>query len=166
LAGYLLVLVAGVCLLLLRRRGQPVSASAMYVTALLFPLPIFVFTSPYAAVGGMTVAHGLQYLMLMALVARGPASMKAIRPTESGRAGLAVMCAIALVGGVALSATSHLHLSSSSILRGVFGLYLGIVCAHFVVDARLWRLSRPFPRAFLGSRIAFLSHSALATTAA
>ena len=28
----------------------------------LFSLPIFVFASPYAAVGGMTIAHGLQYL--------------------------------------------------------------------------------------------------------
>jgi hypothetical protein len=166
LAGYLLVVVAGACTVLRRRRGQPVGVSAMYVTALLFPLPIFVFTSPYAAVGGMTVAHGLQYLMLMGLVAKGSESTKSVRPVESGRAGLAIMCGIALVGGVALSATSHLHLSSSPVLRGVFGLYLGLVCAHFLVDARLWRLSRPFSRAFLGSRIPFLNLSGVAAMVA
>jgi hypothetical protein len=42
------------------------------------------------------------------------------------------------------------------VLRGVFGLYVGLVCVHFLVDARLWRLSRPFPRAFLGLRLPFL----------
>jgi len=28
--------------------------------------------------------------------------------------------------------------------------------AHFVVDARLWRLRDPFPRAFLESRVPYL----------
>ena len=54
------------------------------------------------------------------------------------------------------SAASHLHLSGTAALRGVFGLYVGLVCVHFLVDARLWRLSQPFPRAFLGARLPFL----------
>ena len=98
----------------------------------------------------MTIGHGLQYLILMALVARGNGAGR-----SRGRE-IASLCGIALVGGAALSMASHLHLSNAALLRGVFGLYVGLVCAHFIVDMRLWRLSQPFPRAFLGSRIPFL----------
>jgi hypothetical protein len=151
LGGYGVVLVAGLFFLVRRPvRQRPPSYCAIYLTGLLFPLPIFVFRSPYAAVGGMTIGHGLQYLILMVLVARGAESAR------SGRRELASLCGIALAGGLALSVTSHLHVSDAPLLRGVFGLYLGTVCAHFMVDARLWRLSEPFPRAFLGSRIPFL----------
>ncbi len=151
LGAYVIVLVAGLFLLLRRPpRQRPPSYCAIYVTALLFPLPIFIFRSPYAAVGGMTIGHGLQYLILMALVARGNGSARL------GRREIGSLCGIALAGGVALSVASHLHLSDAALLRGVFGLYLGLVCAHFMVDARLWRLSEPFPRTFLGSRIPFL----------
>lgn len=151
LAGYIAVFVAGMSALLQRpRHARPSSYCAMYATALLFPLPIFIFLSPYAAVGGMTIAHGLQYLILMALVAHG-ASSKFARRRE-----LALLFTIGLVGGALLSVASHLHLSALVTLRGVFGLYAGLLCAHFLVDARLWRLSRPFPRAFLGSRLPLL----------
>ena len=149
--GYLLVVAAGM-FVLLRRPGhlRPPSYCAMYVMALLFPLPIFVFSSPYAAVGGMTIGHGLQYLILVGLVALGGNTARPVRREFTW------FCGIALAGGAVLSAASHLHLSNSALIRAVFGLYLGLVCAHFLVDARIWRLSRPFPRAFLGSRIAFL----------
>ena len=58
---------------LARRPGsdRPATFCAVYGLALLFPLPIFLFTSPYAAVAGMTMAHGLQYLLLMGLLAAG-----------------------------------------------------------------------------------------------
>jgi hypothetical protein len=101
-------------------------------------------------VSGMTIGHGLQYLFLMGLVAQGA------RTAGRRRREFAWVCMIASAGGVALSAASHLHLSGTAVLRGVFGLYVGLVCVHFLVDARLWRLSRPFPRAFLGARLPFL----------
>ena len=43
----------------------------VYLTSLVFSLPVFCFRSPYAAVAGLTIAHGLQYLLLTALVAAG-----------------------------------------------------------------------------------------------
>jgi len=118
----------------------------VYLTSLGFFLPVFVFRSPYAAVGGMTIAHGLQYLVLLGLVARGPrATGRAIR--------LAVLANIALVGGAVLSATSHQHGAAATAGRLAFGAYLGAVMAHFVIDASLWRLRDPFPRAFLAARV-------------
>lgn len=148
--GYVAALVLGTLALLRGRGRRPASSCALSLTALLFPLPIFIFRSPYAAVSGMTIGHGLQYLILMGLVAQGG------RTAGRRHREFARICAIALAGGLALSAASHLHMSGSAALRGVFGLYVGLVCAHFLVDARLWRLSRPFPRAFLGGRLPFL----------
>jgi hypothetical protein len=55
--------------------------------------------------------------------------------------------------------TSHLH-SGGPAVRLVFGAYLGAVMAHFVVDAGLWRLRDPFPRAFLARRVPYLMQTA------
>jgi len=117
----------------------------VYLISLGFFLPVFAFRSPYAAVGGMTIAHGLQYLLLLGLVAAGPrrAAGRALR--------LAVLANIALAGGAALSAASHVHGAAAVAGRLAFGAYLGVVMAHFVIDASLWRLRDPFPRAFLAA---------------
>lgn len=130
-----------------RREDGPLWFHAVYLISLGFFLPVFVFPSPYAAVGGMTVAHGLQYLLLLGLVAVG-------RRQAAGRAiRLAVLANIALVGGAVLSAASHLHGAAAMAGRVAFGAYLGAVMAHFVIDATLWRLRDPFPRAFLAARV-------------
>jgi len=134
---------AGVALLARRPPAQrPAGFSVVYLMALLFFLPVFVFGSPYAAVGGMTVAHGMQYLLLLGLVAAGSGA-RLIR--------LATLCNVALLGGAALEKASHLH-GAAPAERLLFGAYLGAVMAHFVIDAGLWRLRDPFPRAFLARR--------------
>jgi hypothetical protein len=56
---------------------RPIGFMAIYVASLVFSLPIFVFRSPYAAVGGMTIAHGFQYLVLIGLIGAGGASVTA-----------------------------------------------------------------------------------------
>lgn len=131
------------------RQDRPAGVSAMYVVALLFSLPVFVFASPYAAVGGMTVAHGFQYLLLVGLVAAGTGRVS----TRGLR--IALLCNVALVGGALLSGASHLH-GSGPVGRFVFGAYLGVVMAHFVIDAGLWRMRDAFPRAFLSSHVPYL----------
>jgi hypothetical protein len=138
--------VSGVAALARRRAGDRAGSFCLvYLISLGFWIPAFVFSSPYAAVGGMTIAHGLQYLLLVGMVAAG-------NGRGHGRAvRLAVLSNIALAGGAALSAASHLH-GAAPAGRLLFGAYLGAVMAHFVVDAGLWRLRDPFPRAFLASR--------------
>ena len=145
---------AGVILLARRAPAQrPRGFCVMYLMGLFFSVPVFVFASPYAAVGGMTIAHGLQYLLLVSLVAAGG-------PGEAGRAlRLAVLSNVALIGGAVLAVTSHLH-SGGPAVRLAFGAYLGAVLAHFVVDAGLWRLRDPFPRAFLARRVPYLMPAA------
>ncbi len=152
--AFLVLGVAGGTLALTRRPRTDRSPRffVIYGLALLFPLPIFVFTSPYAAVAGMTMAHGLQYLLLMGLVAAGDKGRNRI-------GGVAALCALAVLGGVVLNLLSHLHGDGRS-LRLFFGVYLGLLATHFVVDAGIWRLRDPFVRAFLTQRLGYLVYSA------
>lgn len=138
-------IVAG--LAVLRRRpasGRPPGFCATYLVSLLFVSPVFLFRSPYAAVGGMTVAHGAQYLLLVGLIAVGGRTDQP-RPVR-----LALLANIALIGGAALNAASHLH-AADQVRRLIFGAYLGVVMTHFVIDAGLWRLRDPLARQFVSS---------------
>ncbi len=154
LAGPPLVLAAcvacGTVALARRPRAQrPAAFSLAYLTSLVFGLPALVFSSPYAAVAGLTVAHGLQYLLLMGLVTAGPAggSRRSVQ--------LAVLGSIALLGGSALSLASD-GLTGDAAAHALFGIFLGAVMAHFVIDAGLWRMRDEFPRAFLAGRLPYL----------
>ncbi len=150
LLGFICAVVWGVTLLLLRPgRERSVGVATTYLVVLLFFTPVFLFRSPYAAVGGMTIGHGLQYLLLVGLVAAG-------RSRGKNRAvDLALLFNLALLGGVLLSAASHLH-DAPALGRALFGVYLGVAMAHFVIDAGIWRLREPFAHAFMASRVPFL----------
>jgi hypothetical protein len=150
LLGFICAVLSGMALLSVRvRRERSAGFKATYLMALFFFGPVFLFHSPYAAVGGMTIGHGLQYLFLVGLVAagRGRGSCRAV--------GLALLLNLGLLGGLLLSVASHLH-NAPAIGRAVFGAYLGVAMTHFVIDGGIWRLSEPFPRTFMTSRVPFL----------
>jgi hypothetical protein len=130
--------------LLIRRPSSDRSPALVGVTVmtLVFPLPLFVFTSPFASIGGMTIAHGLQYLVFVGAIAAGNAG--------PGRrvTGVAAMVVIALTFGAALATASHLH-GGGAATRSIYGAYLGLVMTHFVIDAGTWRLRDPIPRRLL-----------------
>jgi hypothetical protein len=158
-AGLLFAAGAGFGVVALVRRpaaDRPAGFCVMYLMALLFSLPIFVFRSPYAAVGGMTIGHGFQYLLLVGLVAAGN------RRGTSRWLRLAGFANVALVGGALLSGASHLH-GFPPAIRLVFGAYLGVVTAHFVIDAGFWRMRDPFPRVFLARHVPGLAPPRAAT---
>jgi len=153
LAVFAVAVAAGVLALAARPpAARPAGFTAVYLTSLLFGLPAFVFASPYAAVGGMTVAHGLQYLLLIALIASQGATGQA---RSSRLVRLALLANIALIGGVLLSTASHLH-NSSQAGRLIFGAYLGVVMAHFIIDAGIWRMRDPLARKFVTESVPFL----------
>jgi hypothetical protein len=146
------VVVGAGCLLRRSRPQRPAGFCACYALSLVFSLPVFVFNSPYGAVAGLTIAHGLQYLLLMTLLAGGGA--RRLR-TLQRTAALVALCNIALLGGAALSMASD-QAAAAPAVRILFGMFLGVVMAHFVVDAGLWRMREEFPRSFLGSRLPYL----------
>ncbi len=131
-----------------------------YLTCLLFFVPAFVFGSPYAAVGGMTIAHGLQYLLLVAMIAGGAPLADRNRLSRVLR--VAVLANVAFIGGAALSSASHLH-NAGPAGRLIFGAYLGVVMAHFVIDAGLWRMRDPLARNILTTQPAIPGPPAAAT---
>lgn len=136
-----------------RPAGQrPAGLCLGYACGLVFTLPAFLFNSPYAAVAGMTIAHGLQYLLLMGLIAAGGRGygVGAWRLLP-----LAALTSIALAGGAVLSVASDFQ-HGAPLARALFGGFLGAVMAHFVIDAGLWRLRDRFPRLFLESRVPYL----------
>jgi len=135
------------------RTLRPCGFCAIYLTCLLFCLPAFAFGSPYAAVGGMTIAHGAQYLLLVTLIAGGNAARARAKPARAVR--LALLANISFIGGAMLSGASHLH-SSGLLGRLAFGAYLGVVMAHFVVDAGLWRMRDPLARRFVSTHLPYL----------
>ena len=151
LATALLVVgVAGGTLALTKRprSDRPPRFCVMYALALLFPLPIFIFTSPYAAIAGMTMAHGLQYLLLLGLVAAGDRRRRldrwrgcAVHAGSPGRSD--AECDFP---------SARRWPATAAVLRGL----LGLLAAHFVVDAGIWRLREPFVRAFLSQRVGYL----------
>ncbi|HKD96302.1 MAG TPA: hypothetical protein VKB69_01750 [Micromonosporaceae bacterium] len=156
-AVFLLAVLVGTVLIARRRRGKrPPAFVLVYVLSLLFFAPVFLFTSPYAAVAGLTLAHGFQYLLIVGLVADAR-SVTRSPLTVAGRRviSLLVLVNVALIGGLALNAASHLH-SGGPAARAVYGAYLGIVMAHFVIDAGLWRLRDEFPRTFLRDSLPYL----------
>jgi hypothetical protein len=171
-AGFAVAAGCGIAIFARRPVRPPAGLCVAYLGALLFSVPVFVFGSPYAAVAGMTVAHGLQYLLLMGLVAGGSpgGSLPSVggcprRPGERGIGWLlpvAVLANVALIGGALLSASSHLH-GAAPAGRLVYGCYLGLVMSHFAVDAGLWRMRDPFPSSFLGARLPYLLPRARAT---
>jgi hypothetical protein len=152
LAGVAFAAAVGWGLVAVARRppaGRPWPFVAVYATSLLFFAPVFVFDSPYRAVAGIVLAHGYQYLLILALLA-GSRSLGGSRVL-----GPALLLNIALLGGLALATASHLH-DGAAAARAVYGAYLGVTMAHFVVDAGIWRLRDEFPRQFLTSRLPYL----------
>jgi hypothetical protein len=143
------VIAAGYGVVALRGRPRPVAYVVVYLISLLFFAPVFLFASPYAAVAGLTIAHGYQYLLIVGLIAGAP------RPGPGPVLSLAVLVNLALLGGLALNAASHRH-GGGLAERAVFGAYTGLLMAHFVVDAGLWRLRDAFPRQFLTERLPYL----------
>jgi len=132
-----------------RRPVRSTPATLVYLMALGFFAPVFVFGSALAAVTSFAVAHGYQYLLIVGLVAgAGPARSRQL-------AGLATLLTIAVVGGLALDRWSRVAVDTSW-TKAMFGAYLGVVMSHFVIDAGLWRLRDEFPRSFLSERLPYL----------
>lgn len=137
----------------LAHRGSTTTpVAAVCLVAVVFPAPLVLTTSPYAALGGLTLAHGLQYLLLVGRVVAGAPDR---RPRTDAPRLIALAAAVVAIGGV-LSAFSHLHSAGAISSRLLFALYLTAVMTHFVVDGGLWRMRDDFTRHWLAARLPHL----------
>lgn len=88
-------------------------------------------------------AHGLQYVVFMFVLA----SSRNQNPSLRGPSAL-ILAILGALGALMLLllADRSLFAFSSDV---VFGVYLGLVMTHFVIDASVWRLSEPFQRRYV-----------------
>jgi hypothetical protein len=133
MVAYTACTIAAVIVAIRRRPTVPVAAA--YLISVLFVAPVFLFQSAQAAVAGMVVAHGLQYLWMV----RGRSRQARIAESRTGWQNTLAVIAVAVVGGSLLEAISEVHSAQGSVLRILYGAYFGIVMAHFVLDGALWR---------------------------
>jgi hypothetical protein len=119
-----------------------------FLIGTLFFLPTYIFSDPVSAVGGYTLAHGLQYFVFMSFVSAGE---------HSRIVSFAKLFIIAAIGGLFLNhasdAAAWLTVPYSSAL---FGLFIGIVMTHFLLDAGIWRLREPFQRGYMRRKFDFV----------
>lgn len=132
---------------------RPPAFLGVYAFALLFFAPTFLFSNPYLAIAGLTIAHSWQYLFLMSLVAGPPAPRSA--------AGPAALFAVAIVGGAAMAAIADRPHGGGLLPDALFGLYLGLVMTHFVADAAIWRMGAGFGRRLVATRLPYLNSTAI-----
>ena len=128
-------------LLALRHRalfGRPWVA-AFAGAGLLFFLPALLLRNLDYAFWSYALAHGFQYLLMVGLVSRG---------ARVPWGALAALLLATLCGGWVL------HRLAGTQALFVAGIVLTWV--HFLLDARLWRMSEPGPRAFLRARLGHL----------
>lgn len=109
-----------------------------------FYAPLVVFsTDLLGAAFAYQAAHGAQYYVVVARTIRGQAQAQRVAVVS------------VLVGGVvAVVVLSSATFATAPLL---FGLGKGLAAAHFVADARLWRLRDPQIRSLLTERMPFLA---------
>ena len=122
-----------------------------------FFLPTFIFDSVQGAIMGYALAHGLQYFVFMYFVS-------AKNSAQTGGKPIITMVFIAFGIGMLMTMMEDQSLLAlvrplrwqPQIADGVFGMYLGLVMSHFVIDAGIWRLRERFQREYIGSAFAFV----------
>jgi len=132
----------------LRGRSEAAPSTLRTVTMavlLLFYVPILFFDDVFPAVMGFATAHGLQYLLFMGFVSQGAGPRRGVNWW-----GAALLVASAVGGGLLL------RYFAKGADGAFYGVALGLVMAHFVIDAGMWRLREAFPRQYVTARFPFL----------
>ncbi len=112
-----------------------------------FYVPSFIFRDPSAATLGYALGHGLQYLVFMFFV-----GISRPRPVVA----LTTVGAAGLTGGLLLTSMAASMGHGTGLSRLLFGLAIGIVMSHFVIDAGVWKLRYPFQRQYVRRAFPFV----------
>lgn len=111
-----------------------------------FYLPTFLFTDSSSAILGYALGHGLQYIVFMFFVSSSK-SDKDLRVIWLTMIALFGGCILALLGDQSIWLLGN---------KFIFGAYLGLIMAHFVIDAGIWKLRYPFQREYIKNAFTFV----------
>ena len=112
-----------------------------------FYLPSFIFTDPISAVLGYALGHGLQYLVFMTYVG-------ASRPRPL--VALLALIGLGIGGGFLLTYMTNAGSEPGALFKFIFGMAVGTVMSHFVIDAGVWKLRHPFQRGYVRRAFPFV----------
>jgi hypothetical protein len=119
-----------------------------FVIGTLFFSPTYIFSDAASAIAGYTLAHGLQYFVFMSFVSAGK---------ERTMISFVKLCVIAACGGILLDHAAEASTWLAQPYAGaVYGLFIGLVMTHFVLDAGIWRLREPFQRGYMRKKFDFV----------
>ncbi len=125
-------------LLLVIRHGQALNPIAMILAVLTstFFLPLYFYPdNPAFAFSVFATAHGAQYLLIMSFTMAGT------------RNSILILRSVATILVVLLLMELLQH---SMVLTGIV---MGLTWGHYMIDARIWKLSLPDSREYVMSRI-------------
>jgi hypothetical protein len=153
--GLYALLVPLVVMRVIRHRHRyPLWTLVIYLGCVFFFLPAYLSDNALFLVTSWTVAHGLQYLVMLAFHAgtagRIESGVRALRPI--------------LVFGLSLGAGVSLWLLADRMVRGadattakaLFAVIIALTLAHYWIDQFLWRFRTPSRRAWLARSFPFL----------
>ncbi len=112
-----------------------------------FYIPSFIFSDPVSAVLGYALGHGLQYLVFMYYVG-------ASRPRPL--IALGSLIGLGIAGGYVLTHMTNAGGEPGALFKFIFGMAVGTVMSHFVIDAGVWKLRHPFQRSYMRDAFPFI----------
>ncbi|MBF0679907.1 MAG: hypothetical protein IR164_13320 [Devosia sp.] len=153
-------LVAYAVVIFIRNRMSLFSVNGvMFITLVAFFGPLYFTDTIEGAFLSYAIAHGVQYLVFMAIIASGT--------EKDGQASLWLNIGwfVLIVVGVGMIFVMPNRLAGSEFYTGdmarftidlAVGAVLGATMAHFLIDAYTWKLSNPTSRTYILQRFKFL----------
>ena len=138
----------------MQRRRYPFWMLVIYLGCVFFFLPAYLSDNALFLVTSWTVAHGLQYLVMLAFHAgaagRVEQGVRALRP--------AFAFGLSLAAGVALwlAADRMAGIADATMAKALFAVIIALTLAHYWIDQYLWRFRTPARRAWLARSFPFL----------
>jgi hypothetical protein len=105
----------------------------------MFYLPTLVSTTDLVGYWSYAIAHGAQYIIFMIVV------------SGNRKHGTRALSLFLLLFAAMLLAFDHLNRSGAGMAA-----YTGLVMAHFLIDAKIWRLREPIQGRLIKQRFAFI----------
>ncbi len=143
---------------LMQRERYPFWTLVNYLGCVFFFLPAYVSDNALFLVTSWTVAHGLQYLVMLAFHAgvagRVERGAKALRPV------LTLGLSLAVGVGLWLAADRTLAAADAVTAKALFAVIMALTLAHYWIDQYLWRFRTPARRAWLARSFPFLGGAA------
>jgi hypothetical protein len=104
-----------------------------------FFLPTLLAADMLASFWSYAIAHGAQYLIFMAIMARG---------SRFAALGPLLLLVITFV--------TWLFFNGMTTTASGSAAYIGLVMGHFLIDAKIWKMREPLQRSLIRQRFAFL----------